>query len=186
MSDRIDFQIQFARCIHVSSCTNAMQAASSKLPIVQRAPSNQLVKKKFTENEIRDLRQELSTNDHIIPLEKLCEKLQTDTVRGLREEEVESILLREGPNALTPPKVTPEYIKFIRCMFHGFAILLWICSALCFILYGISVLVEGTGGGIEWVGLIISCICLISGIFAYIQESKNTKVRKVRANTDKH
>ncbi|XP_076242819.1 sodium/potassium-transporting ATPase subunit alpha [Calliopsis andreniformis] len=136
----------------------------------------QVVKRKLTEDEIRDLQQELSTNDHTIPLQKLCEKLNTDAVKGLTEEAAQNLLLLEGPNALSPPKVTPEYIKFLKCMFHGFASLLWICSALCFILYGVSVLIEDTGGGIEWVGLIITFICLISGIFAYIQESKNTKV----------
>lgn len=144
---------------------------------MSQAP-NQVVKKKFTDNEIKDLQQELTTKDHIISLERLCEKLNTNLEKGLTEEQVNKVLLRDGPNALTPPKVTPEYIKFVKCMFHGFATLLWACSALCFLLYGISILTEGTGSGNEWLGLIIVLICIISGVFAYIQESKNTKVDK--------
>ncbi|XP_076182319.1 sodium/potassium-transporting ATPase subunit alpha [Ptiloglossa arizonensis] len=145
------------------------------MPTMSQAP-NQVVKKKFTDNEIKDLQQELTTKDHIISLERLCEKLNTNLEKGLTEEQVNKVLLRDGPNALTPPKVTPEYIKFVKCMFHGFATLLWACSALCFLLYGISILTEGTGSGNEWLGLIIVLICIISGVFAYIQESKNTKV----------
>ncbi|XP_076670868.1 sodium/potassium-transporting ATPase subunit alpha-4 isoform X2 [Andrena cerasifolii] len=146
------------------------------MPTAQRSFLNHVDKKRLTKNELLDLQKELVTQDHTIPLEKLCEKLNTDRVNGLTEEQAQKILLEKGPNALTPPKITPEYIKFIKCMFHGFATLMWVCSALCFILYGISMLAEDTGGGIEWVGLIITCTCLISGVFAYVQESKNLKV----------
>ncbi|CAK9806881.1 Sodium/potassium-transporting ATPase subunit alpha [Anthophora quadrimaculata] len=153
-----------------------MMRAASK--VLHRAASShtQVTKKRLTDEELKDLQQELVTRDHVIPLEELCEKLGTNPVTGLTEEQAEAILLEVGPNALTPPEVTPEYIKFIKCMAHGFAGLLWVCAILCYILYGISMLTEGTGGGIEWLGLIITIICLISGIFAYVQESKNTKV----------
>ncbi|XP_034187714.1 sodium/potassium-transporting ATPase subunit alpha [Osmia lignaria lignaria] len=150
-----------------------MQRASK---IMRQASSTPIIKKKLTEEEIEDLHQELNTKDHMIPLEQLCEKLNTDIVNGLTQEEANNVLHRVGPNSLTPPKVTPEYIKFMKCMFHGFAGLLWGCALLCYILYGLSMGLEGTGGGIEWLGVIITLICLISGICAYIQESKNTKI----------
>ncbi|KZC11054.1 Sodium/potassium-transporting ATPase subunit alpha [Dufourea novaeangliae] len=137
---------------------------------------NPLGKKKLTDEEIEDLHKELSTKDHMIPLKRLCEKLHTNVDNGLTKEEAGNVLLREGPNALSPPKVTPEYIKFLKCMFHGFAALLWACSVLCFLLYSMSTLIEGTSGGIEFLAFIITFICIISGVFAYIQESKNTQV----------
>ncbi|XP_026667920.1 sodium/potassium-transporting ATPase subunit alpha-like [Ceratina calcarata] len=153
-----------------------MMPAASKL-MRRISPAVLRVKeKKLTDEELLDLQQELKTNDHIIPLEELYEKLNTNPVTGLTEEQAEMVLIKIGPNTLTPPKVTPEYIKFIKCLFHGFAALLWICALLCFLLYGISMLTEGTGGGIEWLGVIISGICLFSGLSAYIQESKNIKV----------
>lgn len=133
-------------------------------------------KKKLTAQEIQDLHQELETIDHFIALESLCEKLNTNVEMGLTEEQASNIFLRDGPNILTPPKVTPEYIKFIKCMFHGFAALLWVCAALCFILYLITYLSDEPDTGIAWLGVIIVIICIISGVFAYIQESKNTKV----------
>ncbi|XP_078040366.1 sodium/potassium-transporting ATPase subunit alpha [Augochlora pura] len=137
---------------------------------------NTVVKKKHIDNDIEDLHKELSTNDHTIPLKRLCEKLDTDINNGLTEDKARGILDREGLNALSPAKETPEYIKFLKCMFHGFASLLWVCSLLCFILYGISVLTNNTGDGIDLFGMIIVMVCIISGVFAYIQESKNTKV----------
>ncbi|XP_071872642.1 sodium/potassium-transporting ATPase subunit alpha [Bombus fervidus] len=143
--------------------------------VLKRSPS-QISKKKLTDEEIRELQQELTTQDHMIPLEQLCKKLNTNIVTGLTKEEATKVFLEVGPNALTPPKVIPEYIKLIKCMFHGFAGLLWVCSLLCYILYGISMATEGEGGGTEWLGLIIMLICLFSGFCSYIQESKNTKV----------
>lgn len=62
-------------------------------------------------------------------------------------------------------------------MFSGFASLLWVCALLCFILYGIGQLLgHEDEEGIEWFGVIIIVICVISGLFAFIQESKNSKV----------
>lgn len=132
--------------------------------------------KKLTESELKALQQELHTLDHMIPLEELCQKLNTHTEYGLTEEEANRLYLEVGPNALTPPKVVPEYIKFIKCLFHGFATLLWGCALLCFVLCGVSLLTEGVTGGSEWLGLIITLICIFSGIAAYVQETKTTKV----------
>jgi hypothetical protein len=49
-------------------------------------------------------------------------------------------------NALTPPPTTPEWIKFCQNLFGGFALLLWFGAALCFIAYGIQVILERNPG----------------------------------------
>lgn len=115
-------------------------------------------RKKFTEYEIEELHHELETVDHVIPLKRLCQKLLTDPRLGLSQTTAERLLMRDGPNALSVPKVTPEYIKFLKCMYGGFAALLWICAAFCFLLYGIAYLMQDSakGEGIEWLGIIIS------------------------------
>ncbi|XP_011631626.1 sodium/potassium-transporting ATPase subunit alpha-like [Pogonomyrmex barbatus] len=135
-----------------------------------------LHKKKLTEQEIQELHQELETVDHIIALEALYERLGTNAETGLTKEQACRIMERDGPNALSPPKVTPEYIKFFKCMFHGFASMLWICAVLCFILYAVTHWTREVDIGIAWLGIIIVLICITSGVFAYIQESKNIKV----------
>ena len=45
---------------------------------------------------------------------------------------------RDGPNALTPPPTTPEWIKFAQNLFGGFAMLLWLGAVLCFLAYSIQ------------------------------------------------
>ena len=48
-------------------------------------------------------------------------------------------LARDGPNALTPPKTTPEWVKFCKQLFGGFSMLLWIGAILCYVAYAIEV-----------------------------------------------
>ncbi|XP_015125098.1 sodium/potassium-transporting ATPase subunit alpha-B-like [Diachasma alloeum] len=147
--------------------------STSRGKSLQVPPPN---KKKSTDDEITELHQEFTTDDHIIPLDKLCAKLGTDPVLGLTHAEA-AIRLESSRNCLSPPKQTPEYVKLLKCMFAGFASLLWICAILCFILYFIGQLMgHDDEEGIEWFGVIIIIICIISGLFAFIQESKNSKV----------
>lgn len=58
--------------------------------------------------------------------------------QGLTEAEAKIRLAKFGPNALTPPPTTPEWVKFARNLFGGFAMLLWIGAFLCFIAYGVD------------------------------------------------
>lgn len=58
--------------------------------------------------------------------------------QGLTHSKAQEILARDGPNALTPPPTTPEWVKFCRQLFGGFSILLWIGAILCFLAYGIQ------------------------------------------------
>ena len=62
--------------------------------------------------------------------------------QGLSKEKAAEVLLRDGRNALTPPPTTPEWIKFCKQLFGGFAMLLWAGALLCFIAYGIQVATE--------------------------------------------
>jgi hypothetical protein len=57
--------------------------------------------------------------------------------QGLTHAKAKENLERDGPNALTPPRQTPEWVKFCKNLFGGFALLLWIGAILCFIAYSI-------------------------------------------------
>lgn len=59
-------------------------------------------------------------------------------MKGLTEKKAAEIFERDGPNALTPPKTTPEWVKFCRNLFGGFSTLLWIGAILCFIAYAVE------------------------------------------------
>ncbi|XP_012257126.3 sodium/potassium-transporting ATPase subunit alpha-B-like [Athalia rosae] len=144
----------------------------TNVPSTSTKSTMHIHKKKLTEDEIEDLHHEPETVDHMIDLQRLCEKYDTNIKTGLTNEKAEEVLEEYGPNAISPPRETPEYLKFIKCMCGGFAGLLWTCAMLCFLLYAIDTEDEGT----QWFGIIIVSICIISGLFAYYQESKNSKV----------
>lgn len=56
--------------------------------------------------------------------------------------QAKAIFERDGPNALTPPKTTPEWVKFCKNLFGGFSMLLWVGAILCFVAYSIEVSTE--------------------------------------------
>lgn len=55
--------------------------------------------------------------------------------QGLTTQKAQEVFARDGPNALTPPKTTPEWVKFCKQMFGGFSLLLWIGAILCYFAY---------------------------------------------------
>ena len=57
---------------------------------------------------------------------------------------VKQLFEKHGPNALTPPPTTPEWVKFLQALFGGFAMLLWLGAVLCFIAYGIQASTQET------------------------------------------
>lgn len=119
-------------------------AVSPDIPDDGRTPEGRpraLRYKKATKpngSNVEDLKQEVDLDEHRIPLDTLCNQLQTDPELGLTLEQAKELLVRDGPNALTPPKKTPEWVKFSQNLFGGFAMLLWIGAILCFIAYGIQ------------------------------------------------
>ena len=56
--------------------------------------------------------------------------------------QVKANLAKYGANILTPPKTTPEWVRFVKNLFGGFQILLWIGAVLCFIAIAIEVTTE--------------------------------------------
>ena len=59
-------------------------------------------------------------------------------LQGMTSTNAERRLLADGSNCLSPVKTTPIWMRFLRNMFAGFAVLLWAGAALCFIAYGLQ------------------------------------------------
>jgi sodium/potassium-transporting ATPase subunit alpha len=124
-----------------------------------------------------DLRQEMETDNHVIPLSELYVRLETDPDKGITTEMATERLHRDGPNALTPPKQTPEIIKFLREFFSPFSLVLWAGAILCFIAYGIQLTSDPVAPlDNVYVGIVLIVVVVISGIFSYYQESKSSKI----------
>uniref|UniRef100_A0A8C6UAC7 Sodium/potassium-transporting ATPase subunit alpha n=1 Tax=Neogobius melanostomus TaxID=47308 RepID=A0A8C6UAC7_9GOBI len=86
-------------------------------------------------------------------------------------------LARDGPNALTPPPTTPEWVKFCKQMFGGFSMLLWTGAILCFLAYGIQAAMEDEPANDNlYLGVVLSAVVIITGCFSYYQEAKSSKI----------
>uniref|UniRef100_A0A8C6UQS5 Sodium/potassium-transporting ATPase subunit alpha n=1 Tax=Neogobius melanostomus TaxID=47308 RepID=A0A8C6UQS5_9GOBI len=103
-----------------------------------------------------------------------CHSLLTS---GLTNARAAEILARDGPNALTPPPTTPEWVKFCRQLFGGFSILLWIGAVLCFLAYSIQVGTEDEPVNDNlYLGVVLAAVVLITGCFSYFQEAKSSRI----------
>ncbi|UYV61989.1 ATP1A1 [Cordylochernes scorpioides] len=98
-------------------------------------------------------------------------------VQGLTSQRAKEILERDGPNALTPPKKTPEWVKFCKNLFGGFALLLWIGAVLCFIAYSIQAgTFEEPPDDNLYLGIVLSVVVIVTGCFSYYQEARSSKI----------
>uniref|UniRef100_A0A4W4FZU8 Sodium/potassium-transporting ATPase subunit alpha n=1 Tax=Electrophorus electricus TaxID=8005 RepID=A0A4W4FZU8_ELEEL len=115
---------------------------------------------------------------------------------GLTTKRAAEILERDGPNALTPPPTTPEWVKFCKQLFGGFSILLWIGAILCFFAYSIQVASEDEPvndnvsvallcsalanqhliTALLYLGVVLAAVVIITGCFSYYQESKSSRI----------
>uniref|UniRef100_A0A8D0C6M8 Sodium/potassium-transporting ATPase subunit alpha n=1 Tax=Scleropages formosus TaxID=113540 RepID=A0A8D0C6M8_SCLFO len=116
-------------------------------------------------------------DDHKLTLDELHRKYGTDLTRGLTTARAGEILARDGPNALTPPPTTPEWVKFCKQMFGGFSMLLWTGAVLCFLAYGIlAAMEEEPANDNLYLGVVLSAVVIITGCFSYYQEAKSSKI----------
>ncbi|KAM9459011.1 sodium/potassium-transporting ATPase subunit alpha-2 isoform 1-T1 [Salvelinus alpinus] len=134
-------------------------------------------KKKKKEKELDELKKEVSMDDHKISLDDLGRRYGVDLTRGLTNAKALEVLAREGPNVLTPPPTTPEWVKFCRQLFGGFSLLLWIGAILCFLAYSIQVATEDEPANDNlYLGVVLSAVVIITGCFSYYQEAKSSRI----------
>merc|ERR1711972_241262 len=129
------------------------------------------------EKNLNELKQELEIDVHKVDVDVLCKRFNTNVEQGLTDELVEAGIKEHGPNALTPPPTTPEWIKFCQCLFSGFAMLLWFGAVLCFLAYSIQASAyEEPPDDNLYLGVVLSAVVTVTGIFSYYQESKSAKI----------
>ncbi|NWH53462.1 AT1A2 ATPase, partial [Fregata magnificens] len=134
-------------------------------------------KRKQKEKELDELKKEVNLDDHKLSLDELGRKYQVDLSRGLTNARAAEILVQHGPNALTPPPTTPEWVKFCRQLFGGFSILLWIGAILCFLAYGIQAAMEDEPSNDNlYLGVVLAAVVIVTGCFSYYQEAKSSKI----------
>jgi sodium/potassium-transporting ATPase subunit alpha len=133
--------------------------------------------KEKDETKLADLKKELEVDTHIISLDDLFKRFGVNPATGLTPAQVKAGFEKHGPNALTPPPTTPEWVKFLQALFGGFAMLLWLGAVLCFVAYGIqaSTMEEPPDDNL-YLGIVLTAVVVITGCFSYYQESKSSKI----------
>jgi sodium/potassium-transporting ATPase subunit alpha len=128
-------------------------------PLHEEPPNSPLTRSHDDSNDI--------TEHKLLP-EQVAQLYRVDFATGLTEAEAARRLQENGPNALTPPKRTPLWLKFLHHLIGGFALLLWVGSFLCFIVYIIN-------GGVEnlTLGVVLAAVVMITGVFSFYQEFKS-------------
>merc|ERR1712227_1185788 len=101
----------------------------------------------------------------------------TDYANGLTTKQAEAGIEQYGLNQLTPPPTTPEWVKFCQNLFSGFACLLWLGAILCFLAYGIQATAyEEPPDDNLYLGVVLTAVVTVTGIFSYYQESKSAAI----------
>ena len=117
-------------------------------------------------------------DQHKVPIEELFKRYGTDPETGLTDEQAKAGLEKYGRNELTPPPKTPEWVKFCKQLFSGFALLLWAGSIMCFIAFAIQYSQSPTDTPMDnlYLGIVLAVVVCVTGVFSYYQESKSAKI----------
>lgn len=126
---------------------------------------------KKADAKAEDLKKELEMWEHKVSVEELATKLGSDPVNGLSEAEAKIRLDRDGPNLLSPPKVTPWYVKLALQFLNFFAILLQVASILCFVGYAL----DSEAKDNLYLGIVLYAVVIITAVFSFFQEFKSEK-----------
>jgi len=127
--------------------------------------------------DLNELKQELEIDVHKVTIDELCKRFNSNLDIGLSTEQAKKGLEEYGPNALTPPPTVPEWVKFCQNLFSGFACLLWLGAVLCFLAYGIQASAyEEPPDDNLYLGIVLTAVVTVTGVFSYYQESKSAKI----------
>ncbi|XP_054979263.1 sodium/potassium-transporting ATPase subunit alpha-2-like [Sorex araneus] len=151
--------------------------AASKTQVIKSSSSKKIRQLQYKQQNLESLKKEATMEDHKLSLEELSTKFSVDLQTGLTHAAAQKILERDGPNILTPPPKTPEWIKFCEQMFGGFSLLLWTGAILCVVAYYIQAQVkEETTKDNLYLGVVLASVVFITGCFSYYQEAKSSQI----------
>merc|ERR1711971_1320184 len=128
------------------------------------------------DEKTEDLKKELELDVHRVEISELLKRFTTNIENGLTSAQAKIGNEEHGLNQLTPPPTTPEWVKFCQNLFSGFACLLWLGAILWFIAYSIQATAyEEPPDDNLCLGIVLTAVVTVTGIFSYYQESKPAK-----------
>jgi sodium/potassium-transporting ATPase subunit alpha len=119
------------------------------------------------------LRKDVDFVEHTWPPEEVYKHFGCTLENGLTDERVLENRAKYGENRLTPPDVTPWYIKFLMQFANFFAMLLLGGGVLCFVGYSIDSEKDQTN---LYLGVVLFAVVMITATFSFLQEAKSEKI----------
>lgn len=116
-----------------------------------------------------DLKKEVDMWEHKVSCEELASRLNTHLTDGMTEEAAAARLAQDGPNQLSPPKVTPWYVKLALQFTNFFALLLILASILCFVGFGL----DSSSKDNLYLGIVLAFVVTVTALFTFFQEFKS-------------
>jgi sodium/potassium-transporting ATPase subunit alpha len=105
---------------------------------------------------MNDLKQELDMDSHMVEVDVLCQRFETNILTGKTKASAQAGLEKHGFNRLTPPPTTPEWVKFAKLLFGGFSLLLWSGAILCFISYILQASTYEDPPGVNFINILLT------------------------------
>lgn len=105
---------------------------------------------------------------HVLTPQQCVDQLGSHLDNGLTSEQHAEALEKYGKNKLTPPPVTPWWIKLLGNIFGGFfAMLLWAAGILCFIAFA----ADPSDKANMWLGSVLVFVVTVTGVVTYLQDA---------------
>lgn len=108
-------------------------------------------------------------DDHRIPLEELKQRYQTDYNNGMTTAKATQLNQEFGDNKLSEKEREPLWKKFIKEVSNGFAIMLWVGSALCILTY----VLQPDDPSNMYLGIVLIGVILLTGYITFKQSAKS-------------
>ncbi|XP_050548891.1 sodium/potassium-transporting ATPase subunit alpha isoform X2 [Daktulosphaira vitifoliae] len=151
--------------------------SSQDYDLTRRKPPSSISTKYSRAENLDELKQDPNLDYHKISLDELYQRFGTHPEAGLTHAKARENLERDGPNTLTPPLTTPEWIKFAKQIFGGFSLLLWIGALLCFVAHKAETSTTvNSNDDYLYLGVILVAVVIITGIFSYYQQAKSSAI----------
>lgn len=124
----------------------------------------------FSDERLESLKHGREIDVHKVELSELCRRFNTSP-NGLTNQAAKANFEEYGKNALSPPKTTPEWVKFCKQLFGGFSMLLWIGGILSFVAFATQLSQDPDNPVYDNAALggVLIGVVIITGCFAYYQ-----------------
>lgn len=127
--------------------------------------------------DVGEILEHLDFDVHYVDIEELCTRFNTNLILGKSRSDISKSLQTFGYNRLSKPPSKHEVLKFIKNLFGGFSVLLWMGSLFCFLAYAIKVNSnEKNPNDNLYLGMALGVVVLVTGTLSYYQEKKTSKI----------